>query len=162
MSKSVATIIFLILFGLPVLAQEEKVTKLPDYTKWQLSEWDFQRILYKGKKSYIVGASYQNGNDNRTVFVYFEPISEEQYQFLKSLDQFKLEKRVNSILSKTPLFIGYFKDGEDLGDIYFYEPSRKWFEIYRFWQSKFRFVEKVRDSEPERFIEERYKVKFED
>ena len=160
MIKSIVTIVFVIILGLPVLTQGEKIQKIPDYTKWQLNEWDFQPVFYEGKKSHILGASYQMDSDSRIAVVYFKPMSNEQYHSLESLDDLEVEKRVMVMLSGTPLFAGYFRDGESAGDIYFYESSRKWFEIYRFWQSKFRFVGKVTESESERFIEERYKIKF--
>ena len=148
---------FFLLSATNTFAQEKGLT-LPDYTKWELSEWDFQDVLYKGKVSYVLGASYQDGNDDRIVIVYFEPISEEQYQILGSLDQLEVEKRVDLMLGEVPLFIMYFGDGQN-NRPYFYEQSRKWFEAYRFWRPKFRFVGKITGSDL-RFIEQRYKFKF--
>lgn len=165
MFRFFALISFLTLASLPALAQEES-TALPDYTKWELSEWDFQEVLYKGKPAHILGALYQDGNDARTVFVYCKPISEEQYQVLESLDPSEVEKRVDLLLNEAPLFLGYFRDGEDAGYLDVYEPSRKWFEIYRFWQPRLRFVKKLvtsgehAEENLSEFIEKRYKFKF--
>lgn len=162
MSKSLATILFLMLFSFSVSAQKEKASELPDYTKLELSEWEFQAVLYRGNPSHILGALYQKDADDRTVIVYSKPMSEERYRALKSLSPQERFKIVNLIFSRTPLFVGYFVDGESADIINIYEPSGRWFEVYRLWQPRLRFVKRVYDSGLEQFIEQRYGVKFVD
>lgn len=154
------TMLAVLFFVQPVFAQEEKDPNLPDYSKWELSEWEFQAVLYRGNLSHILGALYQKDTDDRTVLVYSEPISEDRYSALKSLSPQERFKITNLILGKAPLFVGYFTDGESADIINIYEPSRRWFEVYRLWWPRLRFVKRVSDSSLSQFIEQRYEVKF--
>ena len=150
---------------------QEGPPSLPDYADWELSELELKQALYKGKSSYCLVKTYLNNDDEGMVYIMYKPISEEQHR--RTLDKLRalgldgneLDRRIRVLSGKEPLFFYYVNDVY-YKEIYIYEPARRWFEFYRFWQLKWRFVksfstsEKLEDVEViEEFIKQRYGLK---
>ena len=146
MSKSIATILFLILFSLPVLAQEEKAPELPDYTKWQLTEWHYNGDAYRYRGAIILLADkhYEYANDKgyHTIGVFYKPVTEEEYESLRNYSDLK-NRFLQLAESKGPWFVLYEfipADKTQKPSMYYYERTRKWHELYRLWYPKWRFA----------------------
>lgn len=146
MSKSIATVTFLILFGLPALAQEEKAPELPDYTKWELTDWHYNRNAYKYKRAIVLLADkhYEYADDRgyHSIGVYYKPVTKEEYESLSNYSDFE-NRSLELAESKGSWFLFYElvpADKTKETTVYLYERSRKWYEFYRAWQSKWRFA----------------------
>lgn len=171
MFKISMPLIATLFFVQPVFAQE-KAPKLPDYTKLELSGWELDKVLYKGNLAYILHESYEINKGQ--IIVFYKPISQDQYQTLKTMDQQglnreDLEKQIFTLAGKEPLFV-YYLESEYDAYVYIYEKTSKWYECYRLWQSRWKPVNKFINPEAsedkkdmkkiEEFIEQRYGLRW--
>lgn len=162
------TVLVLWFFVQPVFAQKEKTPELPDYTKWELSEWHLEKVLYKGKLAY--GLYEHHEFNQRLLVVVYKPISKEVYDNPNPLTGDNRDRQVHVLAGKEPLFI-YYIEKEYGPYVYIYERTRKFYEFYRLWQVRWKPVrrftnpavsEDYKDAEAiSKFIERRYEFRWE-
>lgn len=102
---------------------------------WHFSDGSFK---YEGKVAYLVDQHYECFNDAgyHMVQVFYRPVFEEELK--------KSNKDNENVLfeSKSQWFLIYeFSPSDKTKDrLLLYEKSRKWYEFYRTWRPKWRFV----------------------
>lgn len=162
MLKFLTAVAFLMLFGLPVSAQEKKAPEPPDYTNWEFSGWDFGKVLYKGKIAWVLDEHYEDKDSKSMILVYYKPVSRAVYDKLDSLTPDKQDRQVHALAGKTPLFLVYYENKDDGKNAYIYDKDKRWFEFYRFGKSGWRLFIKINLANPDevdKLIEQRYKIK---
>lgn len=170
MSRLIGSLVGLLLLGLSVFAQEA-VPQLPDFTNWELTGWDIGSVLYKGKTTYILDEHYGDRDSKKMIMVYYKPTSREVYEKLrevyKKLDLLtpdEQDKQVHALAGKTPLFLYYDKDSENDYYVYLYGKDVRWFEFYRLWKPRWKFLIKYTPANSEeamKLIWQKYKIRLE-
>lgn len=156
----------MLVFSSPVFAQTQK-PKFFDYTKLEANDWYLIKVIYNGKLSHMLSEHYELNYSG--IEVYYVPISEEEFADLSKMDRGYKNKNIHVLAKKEPLFIIYFQNEYDKY-IYIYEKRRRWYELYRLWQSEWRLAgqfinpgasESFEDVERIlQFLEKRYGIKF--
>lgn len=144
----VFVLVFLFFTGINLsYADDVNFNELSNCGEWKLTGWHYDSDIvfeYRGETVYLAEKHYgcRNNSGYHTVDLFYRPVVDKELESLINHPDFK-SKSLQLAESKGSWFLFYKFAPADIAktqSVHLYERARKWYEFYRAWQPRWRFV----------------------